>query len=358
VSCLIHIIQLIGIYFEGKSVRIFIDESGSFSGFQAGSVSVVGALVIPDVMVDKLSKKYAKFRASLPQENGEVKGRLLNEQQVDKVVTLLVRNEALFEITALDLGLHKESTVREYQKKLGEQMLAKVDKFRKDVQPEVLGASEYILKAPLNLFLQALTTFDVLHHVISRSTTFFAQRKPYELGSFSWIVDGKEPAKVTKWEVWWSHYARGALASMSQRRPAMMLPEGFNADYSSYEKFNSEESGEKGTSLKSLLNDLKFCSDVQHGLEFVDIVTNAVRRALTNNLRKEGWGNIRRLMIHDNSGPYISFVLFQEGGDVVHNASYVDVVREGFSSDGRLMLTKRNLRLALSAQGGRPLIAV
>jgi hypothetical protein len=49
---------------------------------------------------------------------------------------------------------------------------------------------------PVNLFLQALTTFDVPHHVISRPTTFFSQRKPYELGSFSWIVDGKDPFPV------------------------------------------------------------------------------------------------------------------------------------------------------------------
>jgi hypothetical protein len=211
----------------------------------------------------------------------------------------------------------------------------------------------------LNLFLQALTTFDVLHHVINRATTFFSQRKPYELGSFSWIVDGKEPAKVTRWEEWWAHYAQGALATMSKRRPAWMLPEGFHADYSFYETFSSEdENGEKGTSLKLLLKDIQFCSDVQYGLEFVDILTNAVRRSLTGNLQQEGWQNIHRMMVHENNSPYISFVLFQEGGDVIHAAPYTNVVNEGFSKDGRLMLTKRNLRLALSAQGGKPLIAV
>jgi hypothetical protein len=340
-------------------MHIFIDESGSFTGFEAGSISVVGALVIPDVMMGNLTKKYAKFRSSLRQENGEVKGRLLTEKQVDKVVTLLVRNEALFEITALDLGLHKENTVREYQKKLGEQMLAKVPKFREDVQPEVKAASEYILKAPVNLFLQALTTFDVLHNVITKATTFLAQRKPCELGSFAWIIDGKEPAKVTRWEEWWAHYAQGALASMSKRRPAMMLPEDFHADYSFFDKFNSDEAdGEKATSLKLLLKDLKFSSEVQYGLEFVDILTNAVRRALTGNLQQAGWQNIHRLMIHGNDGPYISFVLFQEGGDVIHDASYKNVVNTGFAKDGRLMLTKRNLRLALDSGGGKPLIAV
>ena len=314
---------------------------------------------MPDVLIANIEKKYAKFRDRLPKENGEVKGRLLNEQQVDTVVTLLMRNEALFEITALDLGLHQENAVRDYQQRLGEQMLAKVTDFREDVRSEVQAASEYILQAPLNLFLQALTTFTVLHRIISRATTFFAQRKPYELGSFSWVVDGKEPAKVTRWEEWWAHYAQGALATMSKRRPAWMLPEAFNADYSFYEKFNSvDENGETGTSLKLLLEDVTFSAQTQYGLELVDIVTNGVRRALTGNLQREGWQNMHRLMIHENGQPYISFVLFSEGEDIIHAAPYTDVVNDGFSKDGRLMLTKRNLRLALNAQGGRPVIAV
>ena len=187
---------------------------------------------------------------------------------------------------------------------------------------------------------------------------FFAQRKPYELGSFACVVDGKDPAKVTRWEEWWAHYAQGAIATMSKRRPALMLPGNFHADYSFYDKFNLlDEKGEKGTSLKLLLKDLRFSSKAEPGLEFVDILTNAVRRALSGNLKKEGWQNIHRLMIHRNE-PYISFVVFHEGTGVVHAASYTNIVHEGFSRDGRLMLTKRNMGLALSAGGARPAIAV
>jgi hypothetical protein len=340
-------------------MHIFIDESGTFAGFHPGSISVVGALAIPDVMLENLTRKYSKFREQLPQENGEVKGRRLNEKQIEKVVTLLIRNEAVFEITALDLGLHKEAECREYQKKLGEQMLAKVANFREDVRPEVQKASEQILKTSVNLFLQALTTFDVLHRSIGQIAIFFAQRKPYELSTFSWIVDGKDPAKVTRWEEWWAHYAQGAVATMSKRRPALMLPDGFHADYSFFEKFNYvDEKGEKGTSLKLLLKDVRFSTKPEPGLEFVDILTNAVRRALAGNLKKEGWQNIHRLMIHRNE-PYISFVVFHEGSDIVHAAKYTDVVHEGFSKDGRLMLTKRNIQLASSSvrQAG-PVIAV
>jgi hypothetical protein len=136
-----------------------------------------------------------------------------------------------------------------------------------------------------------------------------------------------------------------------------MVPEAFNADYSFYEQFNSvDEKGETGTSLKLLLKDITFPAQTSHGLEFADILTNGVRRAFTGNLQREGWQNMHRLMIHENGEPYISFVLFSEGEDIIHVAPYTDVVNESFSKGGRLMLTKRNLRLALrqSAISGLP----
>jgi hypothetical protein len=90
-------------------LHIFIDESGSFSGYHDRSLSVVGALAIPNGKLDFIKRKYAKIRARLPLENGEVKGRLLNERQVNEVVTMLARNDVLFELTAVDLGFHTES---------------------------------------------------------------------------------------------------------------------------------------------------------------------------------------------------------------------------------------------------------
>jgi hypothetical protein len=63
-------------------------------------------------------------------------------------------------------------------------------------------------------------------------------------------------------------------------------------------------------------------------------------------------------MIHENGKKYISFVLFQEGGDIIHEAPYTKVVNEGFSKDGRPMLTKRNFGLAMSAKDRKPIIAV
>jgi hypothetical protein len=243
--------------------------------------------------------------------------------------------------------MHTEEDVRAYKRRHGEEMLAKVDSFEESVRPEVEAASRQILQTPVSLYLQSLITFEVLHGLIGHTTAFFAQRKPYELGTFSWIVDGKDPAKVTKWEEWWSYYAQGALATMSKRRPSPKLPETFFADYSFYDRFSmSDDDGEKGTNLKLLLKDIRFSSVAEPGLEFVDILTNAVRRALTGNLKRDGWQNIARLMIH-RSEPYISFVLFGEDKEVVRRAPYATTVHEGFSRGGRSMMTNRNNEIAM-----------
>jgi hypothetical protein len=75
-------------------MHIFIDETGSFGGIgQFPSVSLIGALIIPDARLASLEKQYNKLRADFPKDdNGEVKGRLLNEAQVASAVPIPVNS--------------------------------------------------------------------------------------------------------------------------------------------------------------------------------------------------------------------------------------------------------------------------
>lgn len=70
-------------------MHVFIDESGTFIGHQPRSISVVGALAIPDGNLPRLKKKYARIRKSLLTGDGEVKGRDLDAGQIDRVVRLI-----------------------------------------------------------------------------------------------------------------------------------------------------------------------------------------------------------------------------------------------------------------------------
>ena len=62
---------------------------------------------------------------------------------------------------------------------------------------------------------------------------------------------------------------------------------------------------------KIMTENFRFSSDPEPGpgLEMVDILTNATRRALVGNLGKEGWANIPRLMIHRNNH-YIQYSVY------------------------------------------------
>jgi hypothetical protein len=223
-------------------------------------------------------------------------------------------------------------------------MLERAHQFKEPARQEVEAACRQIQATSVPLYLQAISTFEVLQSIINHVPLFFAQRRPSDLGIFAWIVDGKDRAKTTNWETWWCWYARGALATMSKRRPAMRME---GADYSHFERFCSADArGDQGINLSLLLHNLRFSSEPETGLELVDILVTATRRALVGNLQFAGWQNIRRLMVH-RPDHYIKLIVLGES-DVIHNSPHADVVRY-FSTGGKLMLTTATLRAAASA---------
>jgi hypothetical protein len=326
-------------------MHIFLDESGTFVGYQKGSIGVVGALVIPDGNLPRLRQKLARIRPSLLKEGNEVKGRLLGEHDVNRVVRLLATREAIFEVTALDLGLHTEAGVLAFRQKLATETRAKLPGFPESLRGRVGEAVDYLDTMTPQLFLQALTTFELIHRVISHTILYFSQRRPYELSSFRWVVDGKERTKVTKWENWLKFYAQGALISLSQRNPVAMPNPGtpYLFNYTFLNAFMTKKvAGDRSLDPGLLLRDFSFRSNAEMGLEFVDVLTNAIQRLLRDRLQRDGWMNMHHLMIHRADEAYIKFILLGPGPDVVRAADYAAVVNEGFLKNGRPMFTRRN----------------
>ncbi|MGY4310884.1 hypothetical protein [Bradyrhizobium sp. JR3.5] len=149
-------------------MHVFIDESGTFIGHQPRSISVVGALAIPDGNLPRLKKKYALLTG-----DDEVKGRDLDAGQIDRVVRLIKDRDAIFEVTALDLALHTATGVAAYQQRLVADMEQLFPTMPKALRERVAEASRYISQIPAQLFLQALVTFDLMHRMIGHSALFF-----------------------------------------------------------------------------------------------------------------------------------------------------------------------------------------
>ena len=341
----------------GKSMHIFIDESGTFTGNPGQhSVSLVGAPIIPDARIARVEKQYQALRADLPKEKGEVKGRLLSEDDVDSVVSMLARNDIVLEIKAIDLGMHSTGAIAAHQAKQAALLTENLtEQHHPDLRAQMFELRHRLEEMTPQLYIQSVATFELIATVIDDATLFYCQRIPKELGAFHWVIDGKGKGQVTDWENWWSLIVMPAIQSRSLKQPMIRLED---ADYSHFERFRMEipeymkphippnprrRGGNETTDLKKLLMEsFRFSSDPESGLEMADIVVNATRRAMTGNLRIQGWGSIRRLMIAAKPQHYIGVITLAGAvpplGDQV---PYMEVLKH-FSQGGKKMLAPRN----------------
>jgi hypothetical protein len=294
-------------------MHIFLDESGSFGGIDAGSpaLSAQGALILGTSRLPRISQKYQKLRLRLPKRNGEVKGSLLDEDEVAAVIELLRKNGAIFCASIIDMADHTKDDVAKHRDKgvqslganLTEGHTAELRAGVADLQRRMAGFSD-------PLYCQMMVTIDLLHGVMEEMITYHCQRNAKELAEFHWVVDAKNPGLVTDWEDWWSKTLVVWLQAISLKRPGRLIPGG---DYRHFQRFlmgeipnylkehapETNPGPGAGIDLQLMFQEsFRFSADVEPGLELVDITTNALRRALVGNLREEGWLPLRSLMIH------------------------------------------------------------
>ncbi|MBR0703128.1 hypothetical protein JQ599_24720 [Bradyrhizobium diazoefficiens] len=295
-------------------MHIFIDETGTFTGIgQPLSISMIGALIVPDARKRSLEREYGKLRKYLPIEKGEVKGKRMSEQDIAKLIPILRHHDVIFEVAAIDLGLHTEDGIRRNQAARAEGMTnGLTDKHQKSLVDSVWKARRELENYSLQLNIQSAIIFELIDRVIEHGTMYYSQRRPEELSAFRWVIDAKGDNSIpTPWEDWWATFIKPALQSKMARDPMGSLKIG---DYSHMKRFEFDEisdfmkdllklkpDGPKPMNLGLVLSEnLRFSTDPEPGLEMVDILTNATRRALRGNLQPEGWQEIPTIMIARN----------------------------------------------------------
>jgi hypothetical protein len=335
-------------------MHIFIDESGTFAPPASDpSISAVGALVVPDGILPGIERKYARLREGLPRHNDEVKGRLLNEHEINNVVRMLRRHQVLFEVEAIDMAVHTASIIAAHQAAQAEALTAHItDRHHPNIREMVLGLRRQLEAMPSQLYIQSVLTFSLIGDVLRHSTLFYAQRIPPELGNFHWIVDAKGKDHITAWEKWWTEVVGPMLQWHSFKDPLGTLE---GADYSHFDRYHTKLSGhlkqyvddpenDSATNLRLILEEsFRFSSDPDPGLELVDILVNATRRALNGSLEAHGWSAIPTLMVH-RPHQYIGVSGLAE--DVYATPRPYLPVLSHFKTGGKSMLTRRFLDAA------------
>ena len=333
-------------------MHIYLDESGTFAGWDTNSdaISVLGALVLPSSRLDKIFAKYSKLRLSLPKRKGEVKGFLLTNAQLIKVIGILARNEALFFPSFIDTGRQTLTEAEFHREKaimaLGENL---TNGHSAELRAGVSDLQRRMAAFPVQLYAQSMVTMDLLHHAMEQMLLYHCQRNPKELSSFHWVIDAKDSKHVSDWEAWWSQTLVVWLQAISLATPAQFLRGG---DYSYFKRFlfhdlpaylerhapqNLDMTLGAGVNLQLVFREsFRFSSEAEPGLELVDIVTNALRRALRGKMDESAWTHLSRLLIHRadfNVRPVsMSF------NDEMTSRSYSYVLQK-LRSGGRNMLT-------------------
>ncbi|TYL95954.1 hypothetical protein FXB40_13665 [Bradyrhizobium rifense] len=295
-------------------MHIFIDETGTFTGIgQPLSISMIGALIVPDKRLRSLEKEYAKVRKSLPTQNGEVKGKKLLEKDIAKLLPILRHHDVIFEVAAIDLGLHTEEGIRKNQAGRAEGMTANLtEEHHQTLVDAIWKARRELESYSLQLNIQSAIIFELVRTVIEHGTMYYSQRRPEELTNFHWIIDAKGDNSIpTPWEKWWTMFIKPALQTKFARDPIASLKIG---DYSHMKRFvfdtvsefhqkvlKPKPGGPRPMNLGLVLSEsLRFSKDPEPGLELVDILTNATRRALRGNLQVEGWLEIPTIIVNRN----------------------------------------------------------
>jgi hypothetical protein len=288
-------------------MHIYLDESGTFVIPQpaAASISAIGALVIPACYKSAIWKRYRRMRAHWPKDNGEVKGRLLKEPHVAGLVEMLDKTPVLFNVVAIDMGMQTvEDIIKHRDEQARKILFPEGAEYSAAMAASLERLAHRLASTPPQLYTQSVLIFELVMKALQHAMILYSQILPKELGSISWTFDAKAKTKITDWEDWWKSMIAPVLQSRSLQTPVIGLKEG---DYSYFDhafqvetdSWFSNLSGNDApycTNIGLVLRDLTFESDVNYGLEMIDVLTNAIRRALNGHLEEAGWGSISKLI--------------------------------------------------------------
>jgi hypothetical protein len=326
---------------------VYLDESGTFAlpKVASSSVSAMGALAVPSCYQHAIWKRYRKIRAHLPKDGGEVKGRLLNEAQISGIVNMLIDTPVLFNVNAIDTGLELAAAVERHREDHAAKLLASVGpEHRPTMIAEMKTISQRLRDASVQLYIETELIFDVVIKILQHSMIFYSQTLPQELGAFSWMFDSKEANKLTDWENWWKTMIAPVFQSRALREHMGKVEGGdytyfdraFEMDTPEWFKKATGETEARCTDIGLILKEFKFDSGINYGLELVDVLTNAVRRALSGNLGEEGWHDISKLIPKFRDKHRVQMMCFSkpESATVI---PYAEVIKK-FDRYGRRLI--------------------
>lgn len=273
-------------------MHIYVDESGTFpTTTTASSWSVIAAYVSPDEDQSAIEKLVGRLRAVLG-GGEEVKLGGLTEPQYFNFLYTLGRLNGIVFAAASDMSTSSLDVMAHHKKMQALEIVKYRDKMEHQAVREALDdLSQQVADMPLNLYAQMKFQTRLLHDVVVRSISYFAQRSPQSLSRFRWRVDQKDVVP-TAYEMIFRKLLPGTLQSISIDEPILIIRE---FDYSSMSHYEFAQGDEPtylqdqyglpemdGFDLGKLVGeDFEFVdSKAVAGIQVADLIASGLRRFL------------------------------------------------------------------------------
>ena len=148
---------------------------------------------------------------------------------------------------------------------------------------------------PLQLYVQSVLMNELAVSVVEETAAYFAQRHPSEIGRFRWVIDAKDPRRVTTQERWWRDTLGPLLESRSRGQPFLRVRDA-SFDYRYFDKsfklvkamWHPDQPREviSGYDIKKIIGkELEFVDSRDEILiQAVDVLASFLRRVLTGRI--------------------------------------------------------------------------
>jgi hypothetical protein len=270
-------------------MNVFIDESGRF--IPGDRLSVICALTIPHGSTGRARRELKFASGDWKKTDGELKGAHLDQSQLEVLVDLLFRHDALLHYSAIDVSREKVADVKFHKSRQAEGTTTRLTaEHHPDLVKEVWKLREIVEAMPDQLYVQCVLQTDLICRVVEEVCIYFSQRRPKELGQFEWWIDAKDK-KITTQEKWWRDVVGPTIESRSLRQPFITVRDaGFN-----YRHFDRSFSFRKrmwfsdrprkkleGIDIKKLIVDATEFIDSKSDIliQAADVLCSTARRAI------------------------------------------------------------------------------
>jgi len=212
-------------------VHVFIDESSNFA--PGTDVGVLCSLTLPTKSIGQIRRKISWLSQSWPHNNGELKGGLLNKAHLISLVEILYQYDAILHCCAIDVSKEAQGEVSQHKNRQCEGLTKYlVPEHHPNFVKEVWDLRHKLEKMPNQLYLQCILLSTLVWSTAEYAALYFSQRRPKELGEFRWLIDAKDPTKISNQEEWWRDTLGPLTESHSRQKPFGVFRDiGFNYSY-------------------------------------------------------------------------------------------------------------------------------